>query len=412
MFFSLFLLATNNFNLLKINLFNDVHKHNLSINSLHIGKANALEMNDTNNNFKIINNNDNKDNENKNRMMLTSSSSKVVGLEKDSNKKTPNENGEEDDNNLDLKNTTTTLQNTALSTTTTTTKSSNSIGNFNFAAAGDWACTSKAKDTVKNIIDHDPELVLALGDLSYDSGAKCWLKIIKPIAEKTKIVIGNHEADSSKKLKDYMKAFDLEKQYYSFNYQNVHFLALSTETSYDEGSKQYKFAETDLEQSSNDKSIDWIVVFYHKNAYSSGGGLPDEKDFRENYHPLFDKYNVDLALQGHHHAYERFHPIIFNDKNDNKPIVYTQDKVKGSNLFTNPQGTIFLTVGTGGAESMTVSKGKPFSAAREDGKFGILNVSIEKYDGDKNILTGTFLDNKKKHKVLDTFKIIKESNKY
>jgi hypothetical protein len=208
MFFSLFLLATNNFNLLKINLFNDVHKHNLSIDSLHIGKANALEMNDTNNNFKIINNNDNKDNENKNRMMLTSPS-KVVELEKDSNKKTPDENGGEDDNNLHLKNTTTPLQNTGL--TTTTTKSFNSIGSFNFAAAGDWACTSKSKDTVKNIIDHNPELVLALGDLSYDNGAKCWLKIIKPIAEKTKIVIGNNEADSSKKLKDYMKDFDLEK---------------------------------------------------------------------------------------------------------------------------------------------------------------------------------------------------------
>ena len=227
--------------------------------------------------------------------------------------------------------------------------------------------------------------------------------------KKQKIVIGNHEADSSKKLKDYMKAFALEKQYYSFNYQNVHFLALSTETSFDEGSKQYKFAEKDLEQYSNDKSIDWIVVFYHKNAYSSDGGLPDEKEFRENYHPLFDKYNVDLALQGHHHAYERFYPLIFNDKNDNKPIVSAQDKVKGSNVFQNPEGTIFLTVGTGGAESMKVSKGKPFSAAREDGKFGILNISIEKGDDDKNILTGTFLDNKKKHKVFDEFKIIKES---
>ena len=194
--------------------------------------------------------------------------------------------------------------------------------------------------------------------------------------KKQKIVIGNHEADSSKKLKDYMKAFALEKQYYSFNYQNVHFLALSTEMSYDEGSKQYKFAEKDLEQYSNDKSIDWIVVFCHKNAYSSDGGLPDEKEFRENYHPLFDKYNVDLALQGHYHAYERFYPIIFNEKNDNKPIVSAQDK--GSNVYQNPEGTIFLTVGTGGAESMTVSKGKPFSAAREDGKFGIINISIKK----------------------------------
>ncbi len=372
--------------------------------------ANALEINDTNIDYKIINNNDTNEKE-KNRMMFTSK--EVVGVEKDSNKETLDQNGGKDyDKNVDLQNNT--LQNTGLSTittTTTTTNSSNTIESFNFAAAGDWACTSKAKDTVKNIIDHDPELVLALGDLSYDSGAKCWLKIIKPIAEKTKIVIGNHEADSSKKLKDYMKAFDLEKQYYSFNYQNVHFLALSTETSYDEGSKQYKFAETDLEQYSNNKSIDWIVVFYHKNAYSSGGGLPDEKDFRENYHPLFDKYNVDMALQGHHHAYERFYPIIFNDKNDNKPIVSAQDKVKGSNVFQNPKGTIFLTVGTGGAESMTVSKGKPFSAAREDVKFGILNIFIEKTHGDKNVLTGTFLDNKKKHKVLDEFKIIKESNK-
>jgi hypothetical protein len=408
MFFSLFLF-TNNFNLLKNNLFDDDDdddddEPNFFIDTLQIEKANALEINDTNNS-QIINNKDTKEKEKD----IIFDSSKEVGLEKDSNKETQDQKeGEKNNNNnnnsnLDLKNNTTLKNIGGLSTT----KSANSIGGFNFAAAGDWACTSKAKDTVKNIIDHDAELVLALGDLSYDSGAKCWLKIIKPIAEKTKIVIGNHEAESSKKLKDYMKAFALEKQYYSFNYQNVHFLALSTETSYDEGSKQYKFAEKDLVQYSNDKSIDWIVIFYHKNAYSSGGGLPDEKDFRENYHPLFDKYNVDLALQGHHHAYERFYPIIFNDKNDNKPIVSAQDK--GSNVYQNPQGTIFLTVGTGGAESMTVSKGKPFSAAREDGKFGIINIYIEKDDKDKNILTGTFIDNKKKHKVLDEFKIIKQN---
>src|SRR5215208_2011390 len=418
MFLSLFLLG-NTFNLFKINLFND--EYNFSIDTLQIEKANALEINDTQDNTKIIiinshnnNNNNNNDTKDSKKNIIFKSSKEDLGLEKkDSNKKTQDQKGAiEDDNNLDLKNTTT-LQNTGLTTTTTTTKSSNSKEGFNFAAVGDWACTSKSKNTVKNIIDHDAELVLALGDLSYDSGAKCWLKIIKPISEKTKIVIGNHEIESSKKLKDYMKAFNLEKQYYSFNYQNVHFLALSTETSYDEGSKQYKFAEKDLEQYSKDKSIDWIVVFYHKNVYSSGGGLPDEKDFRENYHPLFDKYNVDLALQGHHHAYERFYPITFNDNNDNKPIVSAQDKVKVSNVFQNPEGTIFLTVGTGGAESMPVSKGKSFSAAREGGKFGIINMSVEKDGEDKNILVGTFLDNKKKHKVIDEFKIIKmkEENK-
>ncbi|HEY3527110.1 MAG TPA: metallophosphoesterase, partial [Nitrososphaeraceae archaeon] len=74
------------------------------------------------------------------------------------------------------------------------------LADFNFAAVGDWGCTSDTIDTVKNIVDKDPELVLALGDLSYNSTAKCWLEIIGPIADKTKIAIGNHETDSTKKL--------------------------------------------------------------------------------------------------------------------------------------------------------------------------------------------------------------------
>ena len=101
---------------------------------------------------------------------------------------------------------------------------------FNIVAVGDWDCTSETEDTVDNIIKQDPELVLALGDLSYNGKAKCWLELIEPIAEKTKIVIGNHEVDSSKLRKDYMNYFGLKEQYYSFNQKNVHFLALSTET--------------------------------------------------------------------------------------------------------------------------------------------------------------------------------------
>ncbi len=342
------LLITNYFNL-KVNSFNKHNNNeaNLLIERLSlIESAIALEINNTNNKSKIVN--DTKENE-KN-IIINSSKEGVGGLEKASNETFQHPKAGD---NIDLKNNT--LQTTGLSTTKS---SSESKGGFNFAAAGDWACTSKTKDTVENIIAQSPELVLALGDLSYDSGAKWWLKIIKPIAEKTKIAIGNHEAESSKKLKDYMKAFNLEKQYYSFNYQNVHFLALSTETAYDEDSKQYKFAEKDLEKYFNYQTIDWIVVFYHKQAYSSGGGLPNEKDFREAYHPLFDKYNVDLAFQGHNHAYERIYPITFNDDSKNKPIVSAKDR--GSNVFQNPEGTIFLTVGTGGAESMTVSKDKPF----------------------------------------------------
>jgi hypothetical protein len=204
---------------LKINSFND-NENNFPSDTLQIENAYALETNNTNNNdSKIVN--DTIETEN-NIIIINSLKEEEVGngLQKDSNNtdlQQQQQKGMENKDKLILNNSS--LQNTELSKITTTeTKSPSSKEGFNFAAAGDWACTSKAKDTVKNIIDHDPELVLALGDLSYDSSAKCWLKIIKPLKEKTKIVIGNHEADSSKKLKTYMKAFNLQKQYYSFNY--------------------------------------------------------------------------------------------------------------------------------------------------------------------------------------------------
>ncbi len=276
----------------------------------------------------------------------------------------------------------------------------NTNTNFNVVAVGDWDCTSETKDTIDNIIEKDPELVLALGDFSYNGKAKCWLDLIEPIANKTKIVMGNHEVESSKILRDYMEFFKLEKQYYSFNYGNVHFLALSTEIPYEEDSQQYEFAIRDLEHSSNDPTVDWIVVFYHRQLYSSGGGPEDEDDFREVYHPLFDKYKVDLALQGHHHVYERIYPITFNSDDDSEPIV--QDITP--NLYKNPKGPIFLTVGTGGADDMILSSSEDFSAKGIDGKFGILDIALQ---SNEKTLTGTFIENGKKAKVIDEFKIIK-----
>ena len=139
-------------------------------------------------------------------------------------------------------------------------KSENNKGKsiFNIVAVGDWDCTSETEDTIDNIIKQDPEFVLALGDFSYSGDADCWLELIEPIADKTKIVMGNHEDED-----DYMNYFGLENQYYSFNQKNVHFLALSTETDFDDESEQYAFAKQDLEKYSKDPFIDWIIVFYH-----------------------------------------------------------------------------------------------------------------------------------------------------
>jgi len=289
---------------------------------------------------------------------------------------------------------------------------------INIVAVGDWDCTGETEDTVDNIIKQDPELVLALGDLSYNGKAKCWLKLIEPIANKTKIVIGNHEVDSSKLLKDYMDYFELEEQYYSFNYGNVHFIVLSTEMDFDDDSEQYQFAVDDLEKYSNDTSIEWIIASFHKQVYSSGSSPEDEEDFREIYHPLFDKYNVDLALEGHLHAYERMYPITFNSNDEDEPIVMDTNP----STYNNPNGTIFITVGTGGAHDMELSSLDSFSAVGIDGDFGILDINLKNSSNTNNnessidtnnnkILTGKFIENEDdgEFKILDEFKIIKTS---
>jgi hypothetical protein len=111
---------------------------------------------------------------------------------------------------------------------------------FNFAAAGDWACTSDTTDTVN-----------------------CWFDIIQPINNIMKIVIGNHEIEEESILTEYMNRFGLTGQYYSFDYQNVHFIALATESEYldmskDKAKEQLAFVKSDLEKASTNPNIDWI----------------------------------------------------------------------------------------------------------------------------------------------------------
>jgi hypothetical protein len=235
-----------------------------------------------------------------------------------------------------------------------TSASSSLIPDFNFAAVGDWECTSHTIDTVNNILDKKPELVLGLGDFSYDPTTDCWFKIVDPIDEIMKIAIGNHDEDSSAELDSLMSHFNLTKPYYSFDYQNVHFTIIYSspgETSHNtinapltEGSKQYKFIENDLAKASRDPNIDWMVAVYHKFAYTSPSTLEIVDELRNTLHPLFDKYGVDLVLEGHQHNYQRSYPIRYNRDNPNNPIITTTDS-NNRNSYTSSEGPIFATIG-------------------------------------------------------------------
>lgn len=48
----------------------------------------------------------------------------------------------------------------------------------------------------------------------------------------------------------------------------------------------------------------WKVVVFHRPPFTVGGHPPSE-DVRRKWVPLFEKYQVDLVLNGHNHGYER-----------------------------------------------------------------------------------------------------------
>ena len=287
---------------------------------------------------------------------------------------------------------------------------SKNYSGFKFAVVGDWGCTKDTAKTVDLIQRQNPDLVFSLGDTSYGPDIKCWKDIVKPISDKIKAVIGNHDVMSPNLLEEHLKAFGLDKPYYSFDYNNIHFLMMDSESSYLPGadptfagiedSEQYKFVENDLSQASKNPYVKWIIVMSHRQFYSSHCGPHDScdpiKKWRDVYHPLFERYGVDLLFSGHAHNYERTYPLFYNDMTPSQPIIVENGKTD----YKSPKGMFQIIVGTGGIDHDPFSNQEPFVVYQQDSSYGFLNIGIIDQE---NVLIGKYYDND--GDILDEFKI-------
>ena len=80
------------------------------------------------------------------------------------------------------------------------------------------------------------------------------LRIIKHLSPKIHTAFGNHDASPSL-VTQYLEYFMLAKTYYSFDFENIHFVTIDTNAPLDFNSEQFKFVKTDLEKASSNKSI-------------------------------------------------------------------------------------------------------------------------------------------------------------
>lgn len=123
-------------------------------------------------------------------------------------------------------------------------------------------------------------------------------------------VVGNHECQGGRPTL-FLEQFALPRngpasiepeRVYAVEYSNALLLVLDSNLAPE---RQTSWLEEQLRAS---RSL-WKIVSCHHPTYSSAPDR-DNKAMREAWTPLFDRYGVDLALQGHDHAYLRTHPIL------------------------------------------------------------------------------------------------------
>jgi len=131
---------------------------------------------------------------------------------------------------------------------------------------------------------------------------------------------------------------DYENLFYSWNYANIHFLALDTESILDIAflsPKQVAWIEQDL--ASVDRNIyPWIIVYGHRPLYCSGTSSDCTEMaqlLREDLEPLLYKYQVNLLFSAHRHNYERFWPVY---------------QGVPEKTYNNPRATVHIVNGAGG----------------------------------------------------------------
>jgi 3',5'-cyclic AMP phosphodiesterase CpdA len=152
------------------------------------------------------------------------------------------------------------------------------------------------------------DLVVLAGDNIYTNGEMEKISAVfeRPYAPllkqgvKFQAALGNHDirtANGDLQLK--YVGFNMKGRYYTFRRDNVQFFALDTNDNA-VWENQLKWLEEELSLS----QAPWKVVFGHHPVYASGvyGSNPA---FIKTFTPLFQKYGVQLYINGHEHHYER-----------------------------------------------------------------------------------------------------------
>jgi hypothetical protein len=145
--------------------------------------------------------------------------------------------------------------------------------------------------------------------------------------------------------------------WYAFTAGSVRVISIANDdVTYQDGGNSYvrgysagaqkAWLEKELAATRDNRDIDWIVVCMHQVAISTADKFNGaDLGIREEWVPLFDKYNVDLVVCGHEHHYERSHPIRGQESNR---TLTPKPASLDTEVIDTTKGTVHMVIGGGG----------------------------------------------------------------
>ena len=203
-------------------------------------------------------------------------------------------------------------------------------GGFSFAIIGDTKlfddspASGNLQKAVGSISKQNVDMVFAVGDLVFKCGdtSSCensygdWKTAMSPLMSKTYEVVGNHDRSGGNLADDvWQKEFDLpingpadfQKQTYSFDFQNSHFVVLDTEKP--RGGVVNLEQRIWLEQDLAAHKLQHTFVLFHEPAFPTSQfkrkSLDVDTRQRDALWKIMVQNNVTAVINGHEHFFTR-----------------------------------------------------------------------------------------------------------
>jgi predicted phosphodiesterase len=176
---------------------------------------------------------------------------------------------------------------------------------FHFTAAGDFRDNT---NTDENMAANNPEVVLIVGDFSYNGNAAQWWSKNMNALNKLNVIaaLGNHDEPND----DFLKLFPLNEGKWEFikKVSNVAFVAFDTENN------DPSTIDPLLAKAQADPTVEHIIPFGHKTVFTPTPGNPLKPDADRGYFDVFKKYDkIRMILGGHNHFYARMNAVSGTD---------------------------------------------------------------------------------------------------